>query len=307
MGFTAVVIFLGIVGAFIYTFKKVKRHAKYGEIPEAMEIHLIDEVNEVVQHLEQSLSDTYMEQVRTRLESEHKLAENEWDWRYYELKRFFVLCSILKEAPMFSDAVDEVWHEMLMFTREYQSFSRHYLGKDLHHEPNTSDEKNPDLRGFFDWVYGVLFSVHKESAMLYHGFYRHPVNPDVIWDFQQLSAEELREKYFSSHSVAENAVIKVIETMKQQARDILYVTEEEMEQKRKSAATHREYDDVILLFLYYSSNDYDNYYSIIGKKYKNTGYVCFACSSCSNHHHGCSSGDHSGCSSSCSSCGGGGD
>jgi hypothetical protein len=58
---------------------------------------------------------------------------------------------------MFSEKVDYLWHQMLMFTREYDDFSKNYLGSVLHHSPNAKETPDPDLRGFFDWVYSELF------------------------------------------------------------------------------------------------------------------------------------------------------
>lgn len=296
MSIAANIIVLGFAGAIFFAIKKSMK-PKYGEVPNAMEIHSVHRLSGLVRHLE-SNSPIYMEQVRTRVEAEHKLAKNEWDWRYYELKRFFILCSILKKAPMFSQRVDDVWHEMLMFTREYQWFSRSYLERDLHHEPNISGTNNPDLRGFFDWVYSVLFPVHKESKMLYRGFYRHPVNPDVIQEFQELSAEELRHKYFSSHAVAQDVILDVIQTMQRQAKEIQQFTKEEMKERKNQVKQLDDHNERIVLFLYYSNNEYKDY----GKYAAGSPHSsCSSCFSCSSDHGGCSSGGDGGSSG----CGGG--
>jgi hypothetical protein len=300
MGILANIAGLGIAGAIALGIKKGMRK-KYGEVPGVMEIHPVQGLSDLVSHLENSLSPAYIEQVRTRLESEHKLVKNEWDWRYYELKRFFILCGILKEAPMFSQRVDDVWHEMLMFTREYQKFARSYLGRELHHEPNISGANNPDLRGFFDWVYSVLFPVHKESRLLYGGFYRHPVHPDVVREFQELSAEELRNKYFSSHEVAQGVISHVIQTMQLQAKKNLDFPKEEMKEKKKQAKLLGNHNERVALFLYYSSNEYKDYNKFaMGSSHSS----CSNCFSCSSDHGNCSFGGDGG---SCSSCGGGGD
>ncbi len=37
---------------------------------------------------------------------------------------------------MLSEDVDEIWHDMILFTKEYQRFSEKFLGKMLHHIPN---------------------------------------------------------------------------------------------------------------------------------------------------------------------------
>lgn len=43
-----------------------------------------------------------------------------------------------KEIPMFSKSVDEVWHNMILDTKGYQSFCENYVGYFLHHVPNSS-------------------------------------------------------------------------------------------------------------------------------------------------------------------------
>jgi hypothetical protein len=40
---------------------------------------------------------------------------------------------------MFSEEVDEIWHDMLLFTQKYQVFSEQFLGTMLHHTPNTNN------------------------------------------------------------------------------------------------------------------------------------------------------------------------
>ena len=53
------------------------------------------------------------------------------------LREYFHLC---RESPRFllampSQAVDAAWHEFILFTRNYQNFCDHALGRFLHHTP----------------------------------------------------------------------------------------------------------------------------------------------------------------------------
>jgi hypothetical protein len=267
----------------------IARTKAFGPIPEKMKLESVNDLQNLVSHLEESIPAAYAEQVRKRVEAEHKLRKHEWEWRFYELKRFFVLCGILKEAPMFSMRVDDVWHEMIMFTREYERFSEAYVGRLLHHAPNVSGASNPDERGFFDWVYSVLFSVHPETRKLYGGFYRHPVSPSRIAEFQQLPADVLKARYFSNHIAAQEVIDDVILKMKRQAKEIAHISKAEIKARMKHESDSHER---LLAFLYLSSYEYHNY-----RTYKKSSTSCSSCFSCSS----------DGGGSSCSSCGGGGD
>lgn len=45
-----------------------------------------------------------------------------------------------KPLAMTSKTVDELWHASIMFTRKYQEICSNYLGRFLHHAPNTEAE-----------------------------------------------------------------------------------------------------------------------------------------------------------------------
>lgn len=47
------------------------------------------------------------------------------------------------DIPMFSESVDEVWHQFILHTRSYQDFCKNYVGFFLHHVPNGKDS-TPD-------------------------------------------------------------------------------------------------------------------------------------------------------------------
>ncbi|MNM98015.1 hypothetical protein D3C81_1105350 [compost metagenome] len=127
--------------------------------------------------LERSISAEWSHALKQRVLSEHPyITELEYEWRWVELKRFFVMCSVLKQVPMFSRAVDEVWHEMLMYTQEYQQFSNRFLGQMLHHAPNGEPSiPMPGERAWFDLVYVELFGWNYHSALIWGAFFRSPL------------------------------------------------------------------------------------------------------------------------------------
>lgn len=155
-----------------------RRHAVQG-IPKLPPLIRTDSpASELVGRLEAALPSTYQEMLKQRVLSEHPdMSGEEYEWRWQELKRFFILCAILERVPMFSKDVDEIWHEMLMYTYEYQQFSERYLGRMLHHAPNTSAEQTPlpIERAWFDTLYVDLFGWHEYSAKLWGAFFRVPL------------------------------------------------------------------------------------------------------------------------------------
>src|SRR5258708_601851 len=60
-------------------------------------------------------------------------------WR--ELMKFLVACALSKEVLAPSRKLDEIWHEFLLHTRDYQDFCQTVLGVFVHHQP--TDTVNP--------------------------------------------------------------------------------------------------------------------------------------------------------------------
>jgi hypothetical protein len=191
-----------------------------------------------------------------------------------------------------------------MFTKEYNDFSHRFIGTFLHHQPNMKNESDPDLRGFFDWIYSNCFTIYKESIFLYNGFFRHPVSKKVIDDFTKLEIGELKKKYFRTDSKYEHIIESIILNMKKQAQSILVLTTTDAASLRANAISNKKMHELLLPALVFSYFEYDNYSSFMLKTSDTSSSAssCSFCSSCSN----CSSCSGSGCSS-CSSCGGGGD
>jgi len=70
----------------------------------------------------------------------------------HALRQFFLayLRGGFREIAMPSQVVDDLWHEFILYTREYQVFCRHAFGRFLHHTPATmlgsKRETNASLR-----------------------------------------------------------------------------------------------------------------------------------------------------------------
>src|SRR3954462_6694006 len=67
------------------------------------------EILPIVQALDRSLSSSYVERVKDRvLKDQPKWANYEFEWIFFELKRYFLMNSLLKSFPMFSTRVDDI-------------------------------------------------------------------------------------------------------------------------------------------------------------------------------------------------------
>ncbi|MEK8198614.1 hypothetical protein [Lysinibacillus sp. FSL M8-0134] len=276
-----------------------KRAFTFGLSPQALEIRPIKGLKKLSDHLEQSLSKNFMANVEERVRQKNRLKENEYEWRLLDLKRYFILTSLFKESPMFSEKVDELWHQMLMFTREYDEFSKKYLGTTLHHSPNVNILPDPDLRGFFDWVYAELFFIRNENIHLYKGFFRNPVQPAIIDEFKNLPENELIELYFKKDTNYMSTVLSLISSMKKTANRVKDYEKNVIQEMLRKGKTQQNYNAMLIPFLSVSYFHYDEFQSYM-KISSNSSSSCTSCGSASS----CSS-----CTSasSCSSCGGGGD
>ncbi|UVI29956.1 hypothetical protein [Paenibacillus spongiae] len=157
---------------------------------------------QAAQRLDYALTADFEARVKDRmLRKEPRMSENDWQWRWFELKRYFLMCGVLRNVPMYSAKVDDVWHEMLMFTWEYEQFCKSFSGTFIHHAPHAPGAK-PDSaeRAWFDWVYGELFAVFPASAQLWGAFYRTPLSRERIEELELAQADELRARRFNGQS-----------------------------------------------------------------------------------------------------------
>ena len=290
--------FIVLVGL-IFVYSRLSSF-KFSSPPKDLEMKPIKGLKKISDHLERSLGNVFMGNVEERVRRSNKLKEHEYEWRLLDLKRYFVLTAILKETPMFSVKVDELWHEMLMFTREYDDFSKKYLGNTLHHSPNVTIEPDPDLRGFFDWVYCELFFIRSENIQLYKGFFRHAVNPEVIENFRNLPENELIEIYFKYSTKFPETVFTLISAMKNTAFNIKKYDKNTIHEMIKKSKEQKKFNAMIIPFVSVSYFYYDEFssYMKISSEHSSSSTSCGAGEFCSS---------DSKCSSSCSSCGGGGD
>lgn len=68
----------------------------------------------------------------------HKLEMSDADAEqlFVDTKRYLYLCAISGKPLAPPAAIDQGWHEFLMYTKDYQEFCLKHLGKFVHHTPN---------------------------------------------------------------------------------------------------------------------------------------------------------------------------
>jgi len=312
-GLVGLFVILFIVSIFLISLSAKRKRKKLKNLPLPDNLGIQNEnYLPMVRALEQSLSDDYKEAVKNRLLQNHpEWADYEYEWLFFEMKRFFLINSLLKSVPMFSSRVDDIWHEMLMFTRDYETFSKNFYHELLHHTPHTDNTSKSNERGFFDWIYLSLFDSTPNSREIWGGFLQEPINRTILDDFRKLSEEDLIRKYFREQSDWMEIERDIIRKMKKgifQSDDI--------KQGKKtlavpsSSSEHHFFQYAMSAAVFYSIYEDDQYQEQMHEWYPSEYYkfpsaggsscTAFACSSTSNHDSGGSNGD-----SSCASCGGG--
>lgn len=306
------IIFFAVFMKILFTGSKRASFIKNEPIPDNLGIQS-GSLLPIIQELENSLPQGYSENIKNRVLKDHpQWKDHEYEWAFFELKRYFVLNSLLKSVPMFSDKVDEIWHEMLMFTREYGQFSKDFYGEYLHHVPNMDSTPIPGERAFFDWMYLTLFETGHNSRKIWGGFLKNPIKKEILEDFKNMNEEELLAKYFRKSSHWLDIKKDLIGKFKKEISEAEEIKRDIKTPEFVKQSAVNQYSYLLLPAVYYSfyeSDSYDEYMDKLmppewAKGGAAGGVSCsgYACSSPTDHDSG---GNDSGGGSSCSSCGGG--
>lgn len=224
------------------------------------------EMKKLVEHIEQSIPEYYASQVRERVIREYQISQDDFENRWFEWKRYLAMVSILPYVPMYSRDVDVIWHEMLMFTKDYEQFSKKLLGSTLHHQPHSPGEQKlvPDDRAWFDLIFHFLFEPTKYTNHTWGKFLKHPASVQVIHDFRTLPVKKIQERYFNTHTaslfpVIENIQMLLITQIKQKLEKIdqFYVTHGSNIKTFKKYHNIKAPDYILVGFLFLSAYHYD--------------------------------------------------
>lgn len=63
-----------------------------------------------------------------------------WLWLANKMGSLHLKKSLTVDQPIM--VIDEMWHNFILFTREYMEFCQRFFGRYLHHAPFTESEKN---------------------------------------------------------------------------------------------------------------------------------------------------------------------
>ncbi|WP_160725811.1 hypothetical protein [Bacillus sp. USDA818B3_A] len=311
----------GLTAGVITLAVKSKPKLSKENIPEKLGILDDVPIEPVLNKLHAALGDEYLHQVKQRfLQENPKLTEDVFEWRLFELKRYFILSNILKKTPMFSHEVDEVWHTMILFTQKYQTFSERFLGQMLHHTPNTNPKPAPQERAFFDWAFSQLFQITQFSWKSWGSFFNHPLDSRILKDFKESPNEVLIERYFKVNEDNKELIEYLVSKMKKQVSEAEEIYQVDKKGKFTRIGNYGEMTSlslVMIFFSYYYFDEYWKYAKIYA--FTNPGHYTSGCTTAvfcgtsssdqsgdnggGNGHSGCSGSNCSG--SSCSSCGSG--
>lgn len=105
-----------------------------------------------------------------KLAREHGWSPAHADGAIREYKRFCFLAAVAGHAVSPSDAVDEVWHQHLTYSRDYwQRYCPNVLGSDLHHEPTRGGRDQDRLH----------YGQYAETLASYQRWFGPP--PEAFW------------------------------------------------------------------------------------------------------------------------------
>lgn len=268
----------------------------------------------IAKELEESFPLSYEVNIFNRMMSEVNPYYDDVIKLIHEQKRFLMMTKVMKHVPMFSKDVDEVWHQMLMFTRSYESFCQSFTGETIHHEPNLSGEDSPNVRFQFDLMYTLMFEEAKYTKEAWgHRFTEKPTQDyiDSLKEMNNLSMWKL----FNLNSDSSKEVAKdMLELIKEAIRESEYKSNQPsfVETKKKMQRLRKirkgQATDAALFvtpsFVFWSASGTDSeYLSNLG--YAKSDSSSTTSSGCSSTYSGSSEGDSGGSSSGGSSCGSG--
>ncbi|PWK00008.1 hypothetical protein [Tumebacillus permanentifrigoris] len=286
-----------------------KPYVKGLPLPAQLGLHPTYPLQGIAKQLDTAFEKEFGDRLKSRfLLKRPLLRPEEFDWQLLELKRYFVLTTLLREVPMFSDDIDEIWHEMLLYSREYEAFCKAFAGEVIHHAPHSEPAPNPNGRAWFDWVYCQLFEVTPYSIYIWKNFFRTPLDQQQLKEFQTTDHAQLLPKYFTTNPNVRETAIRLIDTLREQ-----------MNNTTRPAYTKRYTHPSMLVgatsaFVFFSLYEADGFQDemhqmLYGRKHDpnssscGSGFVCATSSDDSTKTSSCSSSSCNSSSCSSSSCG----
>lgn len=244
--------------------------ASFAKRLEDMPFHFVKDTKPVARELAEKLEAhfplSYQVNVYNRMVKETKFPERKIMELLFEQKRFLLMASVLNSVAMFSKDVDEVWHQMLMFTREYERFCHGFAGQHIHHAPNVDGEDAPDSKFLFDMMYLLFFDSKSFSEDAWSSkFYAQKPSESLRNDIERLSPHVLESRYFFHTQHAQTVSSKTIfhiqasmQRMKDPANQLEFVNARKhtlQETRKRGKSTFTDDTPYLLSYLFWVSAD----------------------------------------------------
>ncbi|CAM3727549.1 hypothetical protein [Mesobacillus zeae] len=157
-----------------------------------------------INRLDTSLDRTLMERVNTSFRLKHpRMTQYEANLYWRELKRYFMLAGMFKSVEMFNEKIDDLWHALLHYEKEYEDFSNRFIGHKLKHIPHSQPSFKPEERTFFDFCYVQMFTLDTSARKIWGEFFKHDKGSSFLQEYTNLPMQDLKEKYMRSDSSQE--------------------------------------------------------------------------------------------------------
>ena len=154
-----------------------------------------------------AFSATFLEHVRGRVMAANPgWTDDKYEWALLELRRFFLAATIRRgETPMYSPDADAIWHEMLLFTREYETFCRAFAERTIAHAPHVEPPSRAEAqraRVEFELLYGTLFRLYPANEKLLGVFGRLRFGGAEVEALGAMDANDIAARWFADGSAA---------------------------------------------------------------------------------------------------------
>lgn len=215
-------------------------------LPVGLGLQPSTDIERVAADLERAIDARYFQAVKERIVRKKLLTEREYDVYLLELKRYFILTTMMKRVPMYNEKVDIIWHEMLLFTKSYDAFCTQFMGSKIHHEPNLNPTPNTEEKGLFDFIYTYFFQPHDATRIVYPDLQTQLLSKEFFQALQAKGVDDFIFTYFAPTGNEQfQALRKMIATLQTDVRNAHKLKKRPVYGHSSTAQES-----------YYSSNDY---------------------------------------------------
>ncbi len=271
----------------------------------------------LVSRLENAWKMDFLANVKERVIEKEGWSNEKYSFIEKELKRFFLMAAIFENVPMYSQEVDKIWHEMILFTKSYHNFCKAFSGEMIHHEPNVHNDAvtitdRSDARAVYNLLYNTLFETTSVNTYVLGNLVVNYKNTKVK---EYLSSKTIQTKSFVSHlnSQTKNNFLNefasiqknLVEKENEEART-KHLSQKSFPSSTNRSSSTKKSDDGHINSAFLATNTFFalNESSNDGSNNSDSHHHNSHSSCSSSSHSSCSSSSHSSCSSSsCSSSG----